>query len=87
MVAPSSCLWSGFLAFGMRPPQERNHFEIFEDGAYIHWPDLDEDLTAAGLLAARKSGESAVSLQKWLAFRMLTRKRRASRRPSIPQLL
>lgn len=37
-------LWHG-------TPQERNHFEIFGDGAYIHWPDLDEDLTVAGLLA------------------------------------
>ncbi len=49
--------------------QERKHFEIFGDGSYIHWPDLDEDLTVAGLLAGHQSGESPESLQKWLASR------------------
>ena len=55
-------LWHG-------TPKERNHFEIFGDGAYIHWPDLDEDLTVAGLLSGRRSGESSQSLKKWLGFR------------------
>ena len=49
--------------------QERNNFEIFGDGAYIHWPDLDEDLTVAGLLEGKRSGESGPSLKKWLASR------------------
>ena len=48
---------------------ERNHFEVFGDGTYIHWPDLDEDLTVAGLLAGRHSGESPKSLKKWLEDR------------------
>ena len=55
-------LWHG-------TPEERNHFEIFGDGAYIHWPDLDEDLTVAGLLAGRRSGESPQSLKTWLEAR------------------
>lgn len=55
-------LWHG-------TPEERNRFEIFGDGAYIHWPDLDEDLTIAGLLAGRRSGESPESLGKWLESR------------------
>ena len=55
-------LWHG-------TPRERKHFEIFGDGAYIHWPDLDEDLTVAGLLAGRQSGESPQSLKKWLQSR------------------
>lgn len=55
-------LWHG-------TPAERSHFEIFGDGAYIHWPDLDEDLTVAGLLAGRRSGESPQSLKAWLARR------------------
>jgi hypothetical protein len=46
--------------------EQRNHFEIFGDGQYIHWPDLDEDLTVVGLLAGRRSGESPESLKKWL---------------------
>lgn len=55
-------LWHGTL-------DERNHLEVFGDGAYIHWPDLDEDLTVAGLLAGQRSGESLESLRKWLASR------------------
>jgi hypothetical protein len=55
-------LWHG-------TPRERNHFEIFGDGACIHWPALDEDLTVAGLLAGRRSGESPQSLRKWLDSR------------------
>jgi hypothetical protein len=49
--------------------QERNRVEIFGDGTYIHWPDLDEDLTVAGLLAGHRSGESPESLKKWLESR------------------
>jgi hypothetical protein len=49
--------------------EERKNFEIIGDGAYIHWPDLDEDLTVMGLLAGRRSGESLASLKKWLAAR------------------
>lgn len=49
--------------------QERSRLEISGDGAYIHWPDLDEDLTVEGLLAGRRSGESPASLKKWLAAR------------------
>ena len=60
-------LWHG-------TPQERSHFEIFGDGAYIHWPDLDEDLTVAGLLAGQRSGESPQSLKKWLDSRKTTSK-------------
>ena len=55
-------LWHG-------TPQERSRFEIFGDGTYIHWPDLDEDLTVAGLLAGHRSGESPQSLGKWLESR------------------
>jgi hypothetical protein len=62
-------LWHG-------TPQERNHFEIFADGAYIHWPDLVEDLTVAGLLAGQRSGETPQSLKKWLDSRKTRSKRR-----------
>jgi hypothetical protein len=60
-------LWHG-------TPDERNDFEIIGDGAYIHWPELDEDLTVAGLLAGRHSGESPQSLKKWLKARKAERK-------------
>jgi hypothetical protein len=52
-----------------RSAEERNHFEIFDDGTYIHWPELDEDLTVAGLLEGKRSGESGPSLKRWLASR------------------
>jgi len=55
-------LWHG-------TPDERNRFEMFGDGAYIHWPDLDEDLAVADLLAGRGSGETPDSLRKWLEAR------------------
>ena len=55
-------LWQG-------KPEERARFEIIGDGAYIHWPELDEDLSVAGILAGRHSGESPESLQRWLASR------------------
>jgi hypothetical protein len=49
--------------------EERANFEIVGDGAYIHWPELDEDLTVVGIVAGRRSGESPASLKKWLATR------------------
>jgi len=49
--------------------EERNHFEIFGDGTYIHWPDLDEDLTVAGLLAGLASSENPQSVKRWLEGR------------------
>jgi hypothetical protein len=66
-------LWHG-------TPQERNHFEIFGDGAYLHWPDLDEDLTVAGLLAGRRSGERPQSLKKWLNGRKAKPRKRGARK-------
>lgn len=35
----------------------------------IHWPDLDEDISVASLLAGRRSGESQASLRGWLEKR------------------
>ncbi len=55
-------LWHG-------TPEERKNIEIIGDGAMLHWPDLDEDLSVTGLLAGRRSGESQQSLAKWLAER------------------
>ena len=62
-------LWHG-------TPQERRRFEFLGDGVYIHWPDLDEDLTVAGLLAGRRSGESPQSLERWLESRAHLQQRR-----------
>ena len=32
-------------------PQQRTKYEIGGGGVSLHWPDLDEDLSVAGLLA------------------------------------
>ena len=55
-------LWHG-------TPEERSKFEIIGQGTIIHWPDLDEDLSVAGILAGRRSGESQQSLKRWLQER------------------
>jgi hypothetical protein len=31
-------------------PKQRSHFEIIGDGQGVHWPDVDEDLSAQGML-------------------------------------
>lgn len=59
--------WYPRLWYGS--PAERSHFEVIGEGRYIHWPDLDEDLSVAGILAGVRSGESPESLKKWLEGR------------------
>ena len=55
-------LWYPRLFHGT--PEERSHFELGLEG--IHWPELDEDISAEALLMGEKSGESPRSLQRWL---------------------
>jgi hypothetical protein len=31
-------------------PEQRAHYEIIGDGQGVHWPDIDEDLGAQGML-------------------------------------
>lgn len=44
---------------------ERGNYELIGQGEGIHWPALDEDISVEGLLAGRRSSESAASLAKW----------------------
>ncbi len=30
--------------------EQRNHFEMIGDGQGVHWPDIDEDISAEGML-------------------------------------
>ncbi|MGA2033762.1 MAG: DUF2442 domain-containing protein [Thermoguttaceae bacterium] len=46
-------------------PEERLKYELIGDGEGVHWPELDEDISVEGLLAGRRSAESAASLAKW----------------------
>jgi hypothetical protein len=62
--------WYPRLLNGTRA--ERENYELIGDGEGIHWPDLDEDISVEGLLAGRRSTESAASLAKWLEKRQAT---------------
>ncbi len=31
-------------------PEERNNWELIGDGQGVHWPDIDEDISAKGML-------------------------------------
>ncbi len=48
---------------------ERQNVNLLGDGHAIEWPELDEHIGVDGLLAGRRSAESAASLQRWLASR------------------
>lgn len=30
--------------------EQRNHWELIGDGQGVHWPDIDEDISAKGML-------------------------------------
>jgi Protein of unknown function (DUF2442) len=50
-------------------PEERNNWRLIGQGEGIHWPDLDEDISAENLLFGQPSGESQRSLSRWLETR------------------
>jgi hypothetical protein len=60
-------LWFPRLVDGT--PAERGNWRLIGRGQGIHWPDLDEDISVAGLLAGKRSGESQRSLKRWLELR------------------
>ncbi len=49
--------------------EERQNWQLLEDGYAIEWVDLDEHIGIEGLLAGRQSGESDRSFERWLAAR------------------
>jgi hypothetical protein len=50
-------------------PAERRNWRLIGDGEGVHWPDLDEDVSIANLLAGKHSGESPASFQRWMERR------------------
>ena len=48
---------------------ERNNWRLIGGQEGIHWPELDEDISVAGLLAGKPSGESQSSFKRWLEKR------------------
>lgn len=67
--------WSPRLRHGT--PAEQNRWELIGRGIGVHWPELDEDISLAGVLLGLRSGESERSLQRWL-------KRRKDKAGSLP---
>jgi hypothetical protein len=59
--------WYPRLAHGTAT--ERKSWRLIASGRGIHWPDLDEDISVANLLAGQRSSESQASLKKWLTAR------------------
>jgi hypothetical protein len=62
--------WYPRLLHGKK--SERSNWRLIARGVGIHWPDLDEDISVAGLLAGQPSNESRASLRKWMSSRGLT---------------
>ena len=51
-------------------PAERKNLRIIGGGDGIHWPDLDEDVSAENIILGQPSGESQDSFAKWLRSRI-----------------
>ena len=49
--------------------KERSDWRLISKGEGIHWPQLDEDISAENILAGNPSGESQQSFKKWLEQR------------------
>jgi hypothetical protein len=37
-------------------PEQRGHFELIGNGEGVHWPDVDEDISAGGMLLGAPAG-------------------------------
>jgi hypothetical protein len=46
--------------------EERSGWQSIARGEGRHWPDIEEDISVAALVAGRPSADSAASLQRWL---------------------
>lgn len=46
---------SWFPRLARATPEQRRNWELIGRGLGIHWPDVDEDLSVAGLLAGRRA--------------------------------
>jgi Protein of unknown function (DUF2442) len=49
--------------------EEKNALRLIGSGEGIHWEFLDEDVSVEGIVAGRRSQESAESFQRWLLDR------------------
>lgn len=70
--------WSWRLSHAT--PAERTNFQISSDGAYVHWPDVDEDLSAQGMLTGTPAPRPPSSADSHLSKK---RVRLASKKPAV----
>jgi hypothetical protein len=70
--------WFPRLLHGTRA--QRSSWRLIGSGEGIHWPDLDEDISVASLLAGRPSTETGESLRQWLESFPPKRRRAATRK-------
>lgn len=57
--------WYPRLLHATKP--ERDDLRLIGGGRGIHWPDIEEDISVASVIAGRPSQEGAASLKRWLA--------------------
>jgi len=63
-------------------PEERNNWRLIGQGEGVHWPDLDEDISAENILFGQPSCESQRSLARWLQTRSAQHRGFALREPA-----
>ena len=49
--------------------EERSNWRLIGDGEGVHWPELDDHISAENVVLGRPSGESQGSLKRWLEQR------------------
>lgn len=54
--------------------EERNRWRLIGSGAGIHWPNLDEDISAENILERKPSLEGDGSFRRWLAQRAVPKR-------------
>jgi hypothetical protein len=50
-------------------PAERANWRLIGTGEGVHWPDLDEDISAESVIRGKPSAEGVSSLQRWRSGR------------------
>ncbi len=50
-------------------PKERENWRLIGSGEGIHWDEIDEDISAKGLLLGKSANESPESFKQWLKAR------------------
>ena len=63
--------------------KERQQFRLIGSGEGIYWELLDEDVSVEGIVAGRRSMESAESFRRWLENRRERDAEEEQKRPEI----